>query len=205
MKKVALGLGGLLLASQSYAIFDAQAMIGKRSAKIEPNSGTTSSNLSGNDIRVSAHVDPIPLVPVAFGLSYNMVSYPDDDANFTFTSFTGNEINLEVMAWFPFGDFKPFARVGYTLMGAYIQESDLAQGPLTVKQKTTYKPKGTPIGIGINYSLAPLIGILLEYDLLNTKLEADKLTVGGTDSTITSSNDVKAGGSSIMLGVQVGL
>lgn len=205
MKILAAGMGTFLIATQSYAIFNADAMVGKRTTKFQASSGGTTTSLSGNEIRVGAYLDPIPLVPVAFGLSYDMVNYPDDATTMSFTSFAGSEINLEVKAWFPIGDIKPFIKVGYTVVGAYILESDVAQGPVTVKQKSTYKAKGTPIGLGINYSLAPLIGLLLEYDINNHKLEVDKLTVGGIDTAVTSSSDLKAPGSSIMLGVQVGI
>ena len=64
LKLLALPLA-LLYAGSAYAFFDAELLLGKRWYELDSD---PKSNIASQEIAVAAHLDPIPLVPVSFGL-----------------------------------------------------------------------------------------------------------------------------------------
>lgn len=183
----------LLPAGSSYGFFDAQALVGKRKGDV----GKTS--VDGDELTLAVHLDPIPLVPVAFGLSLSHVNFSgeSDPAKLSFDDIVGQEYVAEVMAWVPIGlfGFKPYGKVGYTVGGNYKFKGlvDAGSPPSTDPESYTYTPAGTHLSIGLKWSPLPLIGILAEY-----KMSDQELKKSGRPTA-----DYKT--SSLLFGVEVGI
>lgn len=183
----------LCTAVPSYGFFDAQALVGKRKGDV----GNTA--VSGDELTLAAHLDPIPLVPVAFGLSLSHVNFSgkNDPAKLSFDDIVGQEYVAEVMAWVPIGlfGFKPYGKLGYTVGGNYKLKDvvDPNSTPSTNPEDYTYTPSGTHLSIGLKWSPLPLIGILAEYKMSNQELKKS-----GRPTSKYETN-------SLLFGVEVGI
>lgn len=199
----ALALG--TVSTQGYALFDAQVLYGQRTGKFEV--GGVSETLKGNEIKAAAHLSPIPLVPVGFGLSMSNVTYPDDKGAVSFTDFQGLEASAEVTAWVPLPGFniKPYAKLGYVIYGAYGQDGKTTDVNTGVEQdvKSVYKPKGTTLALGLSWSPLPLVSVLFEYDTRNLTLSAEEFKVAG--QKVGKGLDLDNKTSSLLVGVEVGI
>jgi hypothetical protein len=186
-----------LMASSSYGVFDAQLLVGQRSAKVQPDD-QPSSNISGQVVKLAGHIDPIPLVPVAFGLTAAQVTYKEDTDDFGFDSFKGTEIGAEVMAWLPTGflGITPYGKIGYTFLGAYAYENGTADA--------VFQPTGLNFGVGLKYSPLPLVGILLEWNNGMADLKAKEVKING-EKVPKDDSDIDSTTTDLLIGVQVGL
>jgi len=192
----------------AYAIFDGQLLLGKRYSTYttEGNSDTG----DGTEVTLAAHVDPIPLVPVAIGAYYTMVDYKlDDDGDaFALDTFSGGHMGVELMAWTPalFANLSLFAKAGYTFYGSYTGEDNdyaLGDGSFTDLEAEYNLKNGTKFGAGIKWSPIFLVSALLEVDFTSEKIELDKLKAAGqTYSSTKVKTDVKS--TSVLLGVSAG-
>ena len=88
MKKQSKILGFILalVSTQAFSLIDGQLLVGFRNGALKGNDSTD--NWSANELVLSAHVDPIPLVPVAFGLSLVSDTYQDKGDLKGWTSFS---------------------------------------------------------------------------------------------------------------------
>ena len=181
----ATALALVLISTQSLALFDAQLLIGSVSGDI---GGTSVKDGSTTD--VAAHLDPIPLVPVGFGLR---ISHRKFDIEGATGSFEGIMVSPEVYAWFPFGSLKPYGKLGWVASGKFANDA-FSYGGNTLK--LTYDVSASYLGVGVIYSFIPLVGILLEYEtIVDGKLKPDLDPLPSADlSTAT-----------IFIGVEVGL
>ncbi|MGE0173559.1 MAG: outer membrane beta-barrel protein [Oligoflexales bacterium] len=187
------------LAPASYAVFDAQLLLGQRSAKIQPE-GAGSSTGKGQVVKLAGHLDPIPLVPVAFGVSAAQVDFKDDfEAG---SSFKGTEIGVEVMAWVPLDlwNINPYGKLGYTVLGAYTMDTEDDGNDI----KAVYTPNGLNFAIGLKWSPLPLVGFLLEFDNGSGELKEKETKVNGEKFT-GDKTDFDSSHTDILVGVQVGL
>lgn len=195
-------VSGLFVSESSFALIDGQLLVGSKSGKFKVSD--TSNNVSGQEIKVAVHVDPIPLVPVAFGAFVISDTLEVDDVS---DSVTGQEIGLEVMAWVPLGiaGFKPYAKLGYTVLGAYVLEDVATVVDSTpVQIDYAYKATGSHLALGLKWSPLPLVGLMLEYDIANISLDPDSVDgVAGFDTSALPSPKLES--STIMLGVEVGI
>ncbi len=203
-KGVLAALVFLLNATPAWAIFDAQVFYGQRTNTSKAK-GADGSDIKGNELKAAAHLSPIPLVPIGFGASVSTVTYEKDEP--AVKDFQGLEGSLEITAWLPFVPVvTPYAKLGYILFGAYGLDSNVPD-PITgtaTETKTTFKPKGTTIALGLKWSPLPLVGVLLEYDMRQTTLEADEVKVNGTKVAAGGSDlDVKS--NTVLLGVEIGI
>ena len=123
--KLFLFLVSFLFSQSSYALVDAQVLYGVRSMELSLGS---KGNYQATELRVAAHLDPIPLIPIAFGLSYGMISSSNSeryslvqDKDYTLKKTEGDELAIEVMVWSPIALFgiTPYVKAGYTLYGSY--------------------------------------------------------------------------------------
>lgn len=183
----------LLSAAPSYGFFDAQALVGKRTGDV----GNVA--VDGDELTLAAHLDPIPLVPIAFGLSLSHVNFSGetDPAKLSFDDIVGQEYAAEVMAWVPIGlfGFKPYGKLGYTIGGNYKFKGVLDAGSTasTDPASYTYTPSGTHLSIGLKWSPLPLIGILAEYKMSNQELKKSGRPTAKYETT------------SLLFGVEVGI
>lgn len=191
-----------LNATPALAIFDAQLLYGQRSSTVKAE-GSPSDSIKGNELKAALHLSPIPLVPVGFGASVSTLTYEKEQ---DVDAFTGLEGSLEVTAWLPFVPVvTPYAKLGYIVFGGYGLDTDLSiPGSPASKAKTTFKPKGTTMAVGMKWSPLPLVGVLLEYDMRQTTLEADKTKIDGAEVDLGNVDlDVKS--NTILLGVEIGI
>ena len=189
------------MATPSFALVDGQALYGMRSGDFKTD-GADSQKLSGNEMSVAAHVDPIPLVPIAFGASFHLITW--DHKKLEAKSAEATMANLEIMAWIPgVPIITPYAKIGYTVLGAMHVKQDLALGASTVEVDALYKVSGYNLTVGVNYPVVPFIGILAEVDMGNHTVKADKNKQAGIE--ITTTGESKASTTAFRVGIQVGL
>ena len=191
----------LFCSGYGYSIFDAQLLGGQRTATLTPDGGNKTT-ITGNEVQASVHLDPIPLVPIAFGLGVAVPSYTKGTTDFTFDTFKGEELSFEVMGWLPTPgvSISPFIKLGYVFSGTYEAKYKTV---LAVDGTTTYKVSGTDIAVGLNWSPLPLLGFLLEVDKRMETLKADKVEIGGLSMAVTG--NTKNDSLSVLLGVKVGI
>ena len=191
-----------VVASPAWAIFNAQVLTGKREAKFS-SSGRTSDTLTGSELRAAAHLDPIPLVPIAFGLAASQTTFDESSTKFGVTRIDGLDIDLEVEAWLPLelAGLVPYAKVAYTVAGAYTMDITPVG---TIKPKLLYKPSGVTLHVGLKYEFLLRLGIMAEFETGTRKLVFDKVTDIGNLS-LTSLNDGDQNSTSILFGIQAGI
>lgn len=194
--------GCLFLNQQAFALIDGQLLVGSKSGTFKL--GSEEDSISGQQVKLAVHLDPIPLIPVGFGAFMITDTFDvDDDAGSD--SATASEFGLEVMAWLPFdlAGFTPYAKLGYTVIGGFVFENavDLGSGQTA---DLVYTGSGTHLGLGVKWSPLPLVGILLEADMSTMKLSFDKLD-GADNSLVASLPDPEIKSTTILLGVEVGI
>ncbi|RZA13304.1 MAG: hypothetical protein EOP10_29960 [Proteobacteria bacterium] len=184
----------LLSASPAFAIFNVQVLGGQRNVEYSGGGDKTDGNAS--ELRFAAHLDPIPLVPVGFGVAFAQTTFDEDG-----TKIDGTDIDLELEAWLPLeiAGLVPFAKIGYTVGGEYEVENDTFPG---VKSK--YKPSGASFHVGIKYEFLLRIGIMAEVEFANRDLEYDS-TSGLPANTQIESDDFKQKSTSFLIGAQAGI
>jgi hypothetical protein len=191
-----------LLASPAWALFDAQVLTGKRSTDFK--FGNSSNTESGTELKAAAHLDPIPLVPVGFGLSLSQINWDKSD-KLNYKSLDGFEVGLEVEAWLPIdlGGLQFYGKLGYTVLGAYVATTELTAGQ---DIKLAYKPSGTYIAVGAKYNFLMRLGVMLEVESGNRELEFDEVKdlPAGVDASAFKSKG-EATNTSFLLGVQAGI
>lgn len=191
-----------LLASPAWALFDAQVLTGKRSTDFK--FGNSSNTESGTELKAAAHLDPIPLVPVGFGLSLSQINWDKSD-KLNYKSLDGFEVGLEVEAWLPIdlGGLQFYGKLGYTVLGAYVATTELTPGQ---DIKLAYKPSGTYIAVGAKYNFLMRLGVMLEVESGNRELEFDEVKdlPANVDASAFKSKG-EAQNTSFLLGVQAGI
>jgi hypothetical protein len=189
------GMLCVIISSQSFALVSVQALLGKRSQEFQ-GSGTSKKDLQNTELSLGAHLDPIPLVPVAFGLSLGLKKFDVKKSDHGLDTMTGSHITPEVLAWFPNPtDFKPYGRVGYQI--GQVKGSGTG---IDYEGKT----KGVVFGLGVRWEFMPLVAALLELQLANVELTPESVKAFGADVTSTS-KDESLNSKGLFLGVQVSL
>lgn len=200
MKRGIFGLlfaGSLVSASPAMAIFNVQVLGGQRSSEFKGDGD--GNDLEGSELRFAAHLDPIPLVPVAFGVSLAQTDFDEKDG----VKMQGTDIDLEVEAWLPLdiAGLLPFAKVSYTLAGEYEASFDNPLGGAEPKLK--YKPSGVNLAVGVKYEFLLRLGVMAQVEFGNRKLEFDKAeNVGGLTLPF---DDLDQKSTSILIGAQAGI
>ena len=133
-------LGAVLFSQSSYALIDAQVLLGRRQMNLDMERKVK--DIPGSELHLAVHLDPIPLVPVAFGLSYGMINASKSKTftiatatDFEVKEITGHELSLEIMVWSPIDLFNitPYLKAGYVPYGVYTFSGSLeAAGTSTI-------------------------------------------------------------------------
>lgn len=200
LKLLAFG-GALLMGTPSYALVDVQALAGKRSGDFKVK-GADAEKLDGTEITAAVHLDPIPLVPVAFGASFHLQTWDKDKLEVK--SVESSLLNLEVMAWIPgVPVVTPYAKAGYTVVGAMHMKDDVDFGTGSQEVDMLYKVAGYNLTAGVNYPVIPLIGIIAEFDMGSHTITPDKIKVAGTEVD-SAAYKATSSTTAFRLGVQVG-
>jgi hypothetical protein len=200
--KLVMIFSSLFFSASAFAIIDGQLLVGKGSTEAKATSGSES--ISSTDVKIAGHVDPIPLVPVAFGL-YGLKQEFDSNksgSHFGFKSFSGMQIGLEVMAWFPLDikEITPYAKLGYSIYGPYTYKMDQASRSVEID----YSQKGLHLTAGLRWSPLVLISGLLEFDYAKTTLTPDTAKIDGQKDDINNYKSVDLTAMTILIGAQVG-
>jgi hypothetical protein len=189
-------------AASAYAFFDGDFSIGRRSGSFEQ--GSQSKTLNSTVTSLGAHLDPIPLIPVSFGLRFYSENYNASLADHGVKSLTSTAIVPEITAWFPFGDLAPFARIGYTAISTYSGTAEVSIAGTATSGSVAYKSTGSRLTVGVNYSVLPLISILAAYERSMETLSMSEGKIGSVDLK-ESSSDIKFNSNALMLGVKAGI
>ncbi len=187
----------LVVSGSAHAFFDAQALVGKRSYTLKNNG--TSSTIGATEVKLAAHLSPIPLVPIAVGAGLSTLSFENKGERENYQAMTGG---LELLAWIPTPiSITPYARLNYILFGAL--KGDVKDSPTS---SLTWKISGLHMAIGVRYSLIPLVSLLAEYDLGSSDtFKADSVTVNGVTVADKSSMDMTGSSNAILIGAEIGL
>lgn len=197
----------ILSSHTGFALFDAQALLGPSSMSLKGNASsflTEDASLSGHQTGLVVHLDPIPLVPIGFGLGITIPATVKGDYTSSGTavdvSFSGLLIDLQVMAWSPVSLFglTPYGKLGYIVSGSYKVDFSTA----LLSGSMVYDSTGSIVALGVNYSLLPLIGVLFEFNLRNETIKLKELKGGLTGATGGTNT---ASSSNILLGLEVGI
>jgi hypothetical protein len=194
MKIVRVHLGFLLallfLSQKAFALIDAQLLLGKRWAEFKTDSAT--SNVQAIETVVSAHLDPIPLIPVSFGLRLGYQDWNEDDFRGADT-ITSMDLGVEMMAWLPIVPFvTPYGKAGYSFYTPFVNEY---KGSSTIEGQTfesDYKQvyNGTAIhfALGILYPVPviPLLTFMFELGMSQGTMEVEELESNGAKVTLSS-------------------
>ena len=206
MRQLAIFVTSALLtagtASTALAFFDGEVSVGQRTGTWA--SGDSSKSLKSSSIQIAGHLDPIPLVPVSFGLRLISESYNANIADHGVKSLTSTAIVPEVTAWLPLGDLKPFARIGYTLLSPYKGTAEYAAGGTKTNATVVYKSSGARITAGLEYSLLPLISLLAAIEHSTETLTMTSGKAGSVDLT-AGVKDIKFTSNAILVGAKVGI
>lgn len=189
-------------ASTALALIDGEVSVGKRSGTW--SSGDTSKSIASNSVQMAGHVDPIPLVPVSFGVRLISESYNANIADHGVKSLTSTAIIPEITAWLPIGDIRPFARVGYTMLSPYRGTAEYTANSTTSFATVVYKSSGPRFAAGVEYSILPLISILATLEHSTETLTMSSGKAGSVDLTV-GAKDIKFTSNAILLGAKVGI
>ncbi len=184
-------------AGSALAFFDVEVTAGKRWYKIDDGNN---SGVASQEFDVAAHLDPIPLVPVAFGASVAVANLNKDDLGHASTA-TGFQGGLDVMAWIPFVPVvTPFARISVPLVGNWAIENTSGGS----KSVETAKISGFRLNLGVKYPVLPVLKLLFEVGRGMEKFKVDSLKVDGVKvAGADKTYDLKS--NTVMLGVEMGI
>jgi hypothetical protein len=195
---------GLLHTSAARAFLAAELSAGKSSATWNGRSGSIP--LSATTISMAGHLDPIPLVPISFGLRAYSDTYQDKTQ---FKLKSSGRYAPEIMAWLPLGDITPFARLGYLASSRYTESTTASSGSNTADMDFSWRGAGPTMGVGIKYSFLPLIQLMATYERATENLTFDsaKVTSGTAidyDWKATAKNFTLRT-TSILIGISAGI
>jgi hypothetical protein len=205
-------LTGVTFAQNAFALVSVEAGGGQKERAFLYDTSTEKDkkkSVNGSEYFASVYVDPIPLIPVAFGLAVQGYSYDTskvdqevlndslDSAGLTGTysstvdsKSSGMLYGPSIKVWAPIPFVKPYLKYTY-LMGTEKATSDSsatsnATAPLSfalaVKGSTTSTRTGSDIQIGVGFSPIKLVGMFIEYAI---HTGSTKLTDQNIDTTST--------------------
>lgn len=192
----------LLSASPALAVFNVQVLGGNRSAEFDVQGNGSDYDKTGSELRFAAHLDPIPLVPIAFGVSFAQTTF--EDVNFANNltvpikgKIDGTDIDLEVEAWLPLdiAGLLPFAKLSYTVAGEYETSID------NTNIKGKYKPSGLNLSVGLKYEFLLRLGLLAQVEFGRRELKFDE----SENALGLTFNDINTNTTSILFGAQAGI
>lgn len=191
-------------AMPAFALIEGELSVGQRDGTFKAD-GASGNSLSGSTVQLAGHLDPIPFVPVSFGLRIINETYSPTIAKHGLKDLTSTAFVPEVSAWIPLlGDIKPFARVGYTLVSAYKGRMETNVLGTMVAGDVVYESKGVRLAAGINYSFMPFVSLSAAVEQSTEKLSPTEAKFAGVDIK-SQVADVSFNSTAILLGVKAGI
>ncbi|MDE3268727.1 MAG: hypothetical protein OYH77_00405 [Pseudomonadota bacterium] len=171
MKRFALVVCGLfLMAESAFAIVDFQAMYSLRMMKEgqEGEGSEARSRLAPIGAKIAVHTNPLPVVPVALGLTLMPISMWSEDTEAT-SPFNGLkesemlEVGVELMAWLPMVPVvRPYMKLGFDFLGSKVEKPD-AEG--ASETKLNYMTINSSLGLKYALPMLPMLGVIAEGNL----------------------------------------
>jgi len=91
----------LFCSGTSFALIDAEVLAGKRWYKFETE-GVSPNGVASQEINVAVHLDPIPVIPIGFGIGAILGDLNKEDfGDMGVSEAKLVELDLEVKAWIP--------------------------------------------------------------------------------------------------------
>jgi hypothetical protein len=193
------------------ALFDAQVLAGKRWYKLE---GDDSAKISSQELSVAAHLDPIPLVPVAFGLRATAGALTSDEVKSAYSmskvdAAAVTSLGLDVLAWIPLVPvFTPYIRATIPVSATWGVKGDAAA---TVAGQSVYLPfaqtssiSGPELSLGAKFSLLPLIKFSVEVNQASQKIKPEEVKINNVKVS-DAGETVNLKSNALLLGIEVGL
>ena len=188
--------------NHALAIFDAQLLIGSRTQNL--NYSGIDKEATGSATKFAFHLDPIPLIPISFGVAIESTTYDVSISDHGLSELTGFHIIPEVRVWtptIPGLGISAYAKLGFSLDAAKGKTSQTIGGQ-EFSSDVTFVGQSTHIVPGIAYSPLPLISILLEYDIGMGDWKKEGFDIG----TVQVEEETKeANSSAFYLGLQIGI
>ncbi len=176
-----------------------------------------SSKYSGAEFGFAAYVQPVPLVPVAIGLSAMQQNFKGNEGDMNET-ISGLSSAVVLTAWGPLGQFQPFVKASYDIYSdhkytAQYDESRILSMDPDEKVPTKIQLDGKMTGyhgaVGIRYRAVPTLGFFLQADYGSEKFESNRISVMQENwGLVAESEDLpkfKLESLSMLLGVNVGI
>ena len=156
-----------LQAGTGFALVKAQLYYARGSGDFKPDHGG-SKTLSASGTGATLLLDPVPLVPVGFGLSFSDQTFSPDLADHGISELKGYLLAPEVQAWFPFLPMPliPYGRLSWAI-GAYKAKGQIMAAGQALPTDFILTSRGTRIGIGAKFEPIPfpLISLALLCEL----------------------------------------
>ena len=181
-----------LWSTAGFSFFDAEAFYGSTTStlKYSLSDGDHTASVKGTEIGAALQIDPVPVVPVSFGLlvtqsTRDTKSIAEAEAADLLkdsifggggtSSATSTSKTLlygpVVKVWFPLF-VKPYFRLAY-MTGAEVQDSsyDIEGTTLQAKisPKTIYTTTATQMSLGLDYSPTKMVELFAEYAIISCK------------------------------------
>ncbi len=196
----------------SFAFFDAEATVGKRWYQWE---GKDTADVVGKhgvqsqEVQVSAHLSPIPLIPIGFGALINVGSPDKNDL-----AYMGNvtdakvfQAALDFTAWLSLVPIlTPYVRVTFPVYSAVAIKSKITNETVPanpIEVVTTGKLTGYHLDVGAKFNFLPLVKLLVEVGTAGETYKQDEIKKGGLKFPTDSDRPVAS--KSLSLGVEVGI
>ena len=192
------------LSSHANAFIDGGVAVGRRNANW--NQDPKASNLSSDVLKVSAHLDPIPLIPISFGLALYSETWKVSEMDQGLTSLKSYSVVPEVTAWLPIDSFKPYARVGYSILTAYTGNAAVTIGNTRNTGTMALAGIGMHVGAGVEWSVPviPMLSIFGELEYANERVRLAKDKIGDIDIS-SAFKPITLSSSAILFGAKLGI
>ncbi|MCX6125568.1 MAG: hypothetical protein NTV34_12615 [Proteobacteria bacterium] len=193
-------IGNFFFASQAMALIGVDAAVGQKSNKVKYDTVSQTDKaktIQGSEYGIGVYIDPIPLVPFAFGLALSGYSYDRSkldkevidealqaaDLGTTLDSVISSKVagllyGPSLKVWAPIPYIKPYLKYTY-LMGSEITTLDdydvhsnvsaSAVTSSTTKGTSTSAESGSEILLGIGYSPVKFLSMFVEYAVYTGK------------------------------------
>jgi hypothetical protein len=207
MLHVLIAIALILSSSRALAIFDAQITGGQKTSKVTIDGEKQDEPLKGTVVGLAAHYHPLSMVPMGIGLFMDVGTIKGKDSGVT-AELKQQTGGIEVNVWAPLPILKPYLKFNYNLFGTgeykvSVDNSVPVFGGSSFASKDA-KISGYNLAAGLEWSIVPTFGLLLQYSMNNEELKYKKLTVKNADGTSTTAEveeeKLKFEGSTISLG-----
>lgn len=205
MKRMMQWLIAALIVSQSsaaFALFDAQALYGRRWLSSETDGEKSGTAFSA--ITLAGHVGFLPIV--SFGASFTMMDALERDKESSgLDTLKAQELALDILAEIPLIPIvTPYGRLVVPVWSKIEASAKEEFAGQTFKSEIEGSYTGHLINVGIEYSPIPLLGIHLEAGKGVFMTKTDKAELNGDEvDDINKDRDGNAV-DTVMLGVSVG-